>query len=678
MKIKMAKSVAISLLVCGGSTLLSADETTRLDDIQVVTTASGYEQNIIDAPASISVITSEELEKKSYTDITDVLKNVPGVFINGGGSNQSISIRGMQQDYTLFLIDGKPMQDNQAFNPNGSANGAPMNFLPPMEAIERIEIIRGPASSLYGSNAMGGVINIITKKHSDKVQANLNVEFVKADSSNKVNNDSYNTNLFVNVPVVKDLLSFQVRGGYLHQHESDYTLTSNPGQAGSDPDFKRTNTGLKAILTPDDKNTISAEYNYNVQERQAHFGKSMNNEALVRDYGYYKYKSYDYNLSHELKFDEFALNSYVKYEKSENPTRKNPRTGNIVEMDTISANTQGTYNFSNNTLTIGANYKKEKLEDGATNAGNIGGIRDDSIKTMERYQWALFAENTWQVIDDLALTLSGRYDKNEKFGSHFSPKAYAVYSLTDNLNLKAGVTTGYKTPNLRESADDFVPASGAQGPLIGYIANPNLKPEKSINYEAGFSYDNSDLGLAGSLMLFQTDFKDKVSSKLICTNNCNYNGGNYPGGLYEYYNVDKAEIKGIELTTDWYILDNLKYRHSYTYTDSERKSGTGKGQPLNNISKHMFNAGIDWDVTSKLMLWTQANYRSETTGSPERFAQKYQPYTFVDLGAVYNYDKKLKFTAGAYNIGNKELDTSGALPRVLDGRRYSVAMDLKF
>lgn len=92
----------------------------------------------------------------------------------------------------------------------------------------------------------------------------------------------------------------------------------------------------------------------------------------------------------------------------------------------------------------------------------------------------------------------------------------------------------------------------------------------------------------------------------------------------------------------------------------------------------MFNAGIDWDVTSKLMLWTQANYRSETTGSPERFAQKYQPYTFVDLGAVYNYDKKLKFTAGAYNIGNKELDTSGALPRVLDGRRYSVAMDLKF
>ena len=110
-KIKIAKSFATLLVIVGG-TLLSANETTTLDEVQVVTTAGGYEQNIADAAATISVITKEELENKSYSDVTDVLKNVPGVYVNGGGSNQSISIRGMGSSYTLYLIDGKPMNPN--------------------------------------------------------------------------------------------------------------------------------------------------------------------------------------------------------------------------------------------------------------------------------------------------------------------------------------------------------------------------------------------------------------------------------------------------------------------------------------------------------------------------------------------------------------------------------------
>ena len=92
--------------------MILANETTKLDDVQVVTSASGYEQNVADAPATISVITAEELEKKSYSDVTDALKNVPGVYVNGGGSNQTISIRGMGSSYTLYLIDGKPMNPN--------------------------------------------------------------------------------------------------------------------------------------------------------------------------------------------------------------------------------------------------------------------------------------------------------------------------------------------------------------------------------------------------------------------------------------------------------------------------------------------------------------------------------------------------------------------------------------
>ncbi len=115
----------------------------------IVVTATGYEQDVSKAPASMTVISREELDKREYNDITDVLRNTPGVVISGSGSAQTVSIRGMSSNYTLFLVDGK-RQYSKDVNPNGDDNGFEKNILPPIAAIERIEIIRGPASTLYG------------------------------------------------------------------------------------------------------------------------------------------------------------------------------------------------------------------------------------------------------------------------------------------------------------------------------------------------------------------------------------------------------------------------------------------------------------------------------------------------------------------------------------------------
>ena len=678
MKIKIAKTVASLLLA---NVVLLAEDSTQLEDVQVVTTAGGYAQNIADAAATISVITAEELEKKSYTDVTDALKNVPGVYVNGGGTNQTISIRGMGSSYTLYLIDGKPMNDGSLLTTNGGVQGASVNFLPPIEAIERIEIIRGPASSLYGSDAMGGVINIITKKHSEKATASIKTEYIKADSSNKVNEDTQNTTIFVNSPLIDKLLSLQITGGHQTTDESSFqTSTTESGE--SEPDFSRKNVGGKLIFTPDDNNTITGGYAYTIQERTHNPGISL---LPTSTRSYSKLEKANYNVNHEAKYDKLVLNSYIQYDKDKNTSSAGRVVNGItnpggIEFDTTTLNSQGTYFFDTNSLTLGANYKKENLEDGVTNQmANMAG----RVTKMDRYQWALFAEDTWSVTDDLALTLSGRYDNNEVFGSNFSPKAYAVYSLTENLNLKGGVISGYKAPSLRSSSPEYM--LNSMGGAI--IPNPDLEPEKSLTYEAGFAYDNPDIALEGSLMLFQTDFKDKItrSARMVGSQtsgsqfyidnpNLPYNSNGYTSN----YNVDKAEIQGIEITTDYYILENLKYRHSYTYTDSEEKSGANKGNPLNDISKHMFNAGLDWDATSKVLLWTQANYRGETGGTNTNPSDKNPSYTFVDLGTVYKYDKKLQFSAGAYNIANKEVTTEDGYDSILDGRRYSVAMNLKF
>src|SRR5690606_12674404 len=129
---------------------------------QLVVTAAGFEQNVKDALASITEITREELEKGAFNDLTDALKEVQGVTVTGAANENDILIRGLPGNYTLILVDGK-RQNTRNSRPNGSS-GLEQSFIPPISAIERIEIVRGPMSSLYGSDAMGGVINIITRK----------------------------------------------------------------------------------------------------------------------------------------------------------------------------------------------------------------------------------------------------------------------------------------------------------------------------------------------------------------------------------------------------------------------------------------------------------------------------------------------------------------------------------
>lgn len=683
----LAKSTLSLAILTAMTAVYAQDKTTAINNVNqmdtIVVTATGYEQQVAKAPASISVITREEIEKKSYKDVTDALENVPGVYIQGGGSNKSINIRGMGSDYTLLLIDGKPMQGKEADDIRGGNPGNAVNFLPPMEAIERIEVIRGPASALYGSDAMGGVVNIITKKHSDKVEASIRTEYIKAD--NNLNGDTTNTSVYVNAPLIDKTLSFQLNAGYLNQDEGNFKQLSKI--VNGDEAYKRETVGGKFTYTPNEDNTIRVGASHTVLEREASSGKSVPATTAA---SYKKVEKSNFNADHKFQKDNFVIDSYVNYDKDKNSTQSGG-TG-VIEFETLILNTQGTYFFNNNSLSIGANYKKEKLEDGASNALKDPISKTPNFAKMDRYQWSLFGEDTWNVSDALALTFSGRYDHNEQFGGNFSPKAYAVYTATDNLTVKGGIITGYKAPSLRYSSPDYSMASMGGGML----PNTDLGPEKSVTYEGGFAYNNNDLGLSSSLMIYRTNFEDKIQRlPRVCEANvpCVWQGNNYQAdanGWTTMVNLDKAVIRGLEFTTDYDILDNLKYRQSYTYTDSEiTKSSIERleGLALFQTSKHMFNAGLDWEVNDKLKLWTQVNYRSSILDSfssqqinskTDSLYTRVGGFTFVDVGAVYKYDSKLQFMGGIYNISNREVTGENDSGTLLDGRRFSLAMNLKF
>jgi len=335
------------------------------------------------------------------------------------------------------------------------------------------------------------------------------------------------------------------------------------------------------------------------------------------------------------------------------------------------------------TIIVGGQLIDGELEDGVF--GMEGG--GDGAGTVQDHEmWSLFAEDNWKLSDDLAILLSGRYDHSDDFGGKFSPKIYAVYDLTPTLALKGGFTTGYKTPSLRSAATDF--GSTSMGGVI--IGNPDLKPETTRNVELGLNYSDPAGGLSGSLTVYRSKFQDKLlRTGRICAQNviCEYGGVTYPAhqfGYTTYTNVDSAELKGVEWTTDWKINDVLTYRHSYTYAKSEQTSGQFIGRPLNDIPEHMLNLSLEWLASSRLTLWTQINYRGETSGRSVASSGSgtndltYPAYTFVDVGSVYDVSRDVTLRFGIYNLFNRTVTPEEGFAYVLDGRRFSAAVSMRF
>src|SRR5690606_7863465 len=193
----------------------AASDVNAVNDVEaVVVTASGFEQRVVEAPASVTVIPRQELEQMRATNLAEVLSTVEGVDIGGavgktGGLN--INIRGMGSDYTLILIDGRRQNTAGSVTPNGFGETS-TSFLPPVAAIERIEVVRGPVSTLYGSDAMGGVVNIITRKVGETWGGSVTLD-ATVQGDDEFGN-LYGGNFYANGPIVRDLLGLALRGSF--------------------------------------------------------------------------------------------------------------------------------------------------------------------------------------------------------------------------------------------------------------------------------------------------------------------------------------------------------------------------------------------------------------------------------------------------------------------------------
>jgi outer membrane receptor for ferrienterochelin and colicins len=710
----------LSIALLGAmTTTVFAETTSPNQDVEqlstIVVSAAGYEQKIKDAPASITVLTAEDFKTKRITSIADALVDVEGVDISpsaGKTGGLDISIRGLPSEYTLVLIDGKRQNSTGDIAPN-SFGETKNNFIPPISAIERIEIIRGPASTLYGSDAMGGVVNIITKKVSPEWTGSISLDGTLLPNSSDFGNQR-SVDVYATGPLIKDLVGLQIRAKHWERDKSNVVKDIDQsvlGSGNSPAEGKIDTLGAKLSLTPHENHDLFLDVEgYRQTYKNPSLAGTTFQLGTVGPAGGYddemEFNRDTYSLSHQWRNKFGTLDSSISHNKSETKGRLIParmqggdevtKTPRLLESeDTIFDTKYSINSIENHNLIVGGQWWDASISDG---------LRTAKPK-VSFTQIGLFAEDTWNILPNLALTLGLRYDEHDTFGDFFTPRAYAVWNINDILTLKGGYSEGYKAPRL-EQLTDGVYSVGRQG-AIPIFGNKDLKPETSDNYELGIYFTpNSDLNI--NLTGFISTVKDKIVSGAITDTSVNTGGeagqclknqacSDYmssigtswtwlqnDGNSRAFYvtrpdNVDEVEIYGTELGVSWKFASDWKLNFNYTWSDSEVTKGKDKGKKLQDTPEHMVNATLNWNVADNANIWVRGEYRSErsrykTTNLVGADAVvydalgDYKSYSQFHIGTNYSVNDNWDIGVALYNIFDKDFNKY----EIVDGSAYNL------
>ncbi len=674
---KLAYQLKIALLLSVSSSMVLFAADKKLDEESehkrdtevsatlgsVVVTAKGYAQDVKDAPASVTVIGNNEIAEKPFYDIGDALKNVEGVHVSKDGESggENIAIRGMPAEYTLLMIDGQRVSRTSSFSrPNGSSSTSG-SFIPPSAAIDRIEVVRGPMSTLYGSDALGGVVNIITKKVPEKWGGNISFS-LEEPLSNKFSGNN-NTAVYVGGPIKPGLLGVALTGNFQTQRDAkgtyatskreeisgDYTgKLANFSGLGEHKNFKY---GARLTFTPENQ-IYRLSYDRGVQRFENNKGQLM--PAGKKGFSdQLRYERNRLSLTQELQLGFATVETGILWDEMKTIGMLNWGRGGVVSPRNIKnrdliLDHKWMFGLDNHFITAGLQYKNQHVKD-----SQLGAPID-----FKQWQWALFAEDEWMITDKLTATIGARYDKNEGFGSHLSPRIYLTWNLDDHWQVKGGVSRAFKSP-APEKMKDGVIGLGRMGQMA-FIGNPDLDPETSTSAEIGVSYTNRD-NFSMNVTGFYSEFKDKIEPMWV--ENCRLSSASIcarpPAGwendpyFRQEHNVDDAKLYGLEVGVQYKPLENVDMSANYTYTHSRYDYEGNQKTPFGRTPQHMLNAKANWQLNGQWRFWTEAEYRAkEYRGTDMRTGGKlyYRSYALVNLGASFKPSREATINFGIDNI----------------------------
>lgn len=601
------------------------DTSTEIETM--VVTASTREDELKTAPASMSVISSEELNLRDADELTDALSSEPGITISSvGQTRRGISIRGMPVEHTLFLLDGQRISSSNGVIAHSDFE---LSWLP-NSAIERIEVVRGPMSALYGSDALGGVVNVITKVPTENFAGAVSASW-RAIQGEGSDGRRLKTDLYMGGPVWQDKLAFTFAGQLFDQNE----LPLQEDELQSELESHDAWSGRGAIIwTPTEGQRLDLAFSRSQDDRSR-------NVASRRGY-YWSGDDIDrrhYSLNYRGQWDwgDSRLNIYQSSVERINTRSANSTPTRTQEVrDRVMDGHIGIPVGDRHFVTLGGQVREETLYDEAA-AGS-----DDSISADHR---SLFIQDEFEILDNLQLVAGMRLDHHEEFGNETSPRLYAVYEATPNLVVKGGYGQGFRSPTLTELSPDF--AVLAAGGRFWVYGNPNLEPELSETYEIGFDYSRADWSVSANL--FHNDLENLVQTQ--CHSSCGIRGSE----IRYYENVDDARIQGLELSLMRKLTDSIRLNANYTYLDTENRE---TDEELEDRPQHSGNLMLSWQFKPNSTL----RWRSEFIG--EQYAgdgEDTPAYHLHHIDLKYAVTKKISMNAGIENLFDERLQEKSDL-----------------
>jgi len=555
---------------------------------------------------AITIIGSDQIKNRAVVSVSDLLRDVAGLAVSRSGvqgSQTQIRVRGGEANHLLVLIDGVEVN-----NPSQNDEFNWGNLV--ASDIERIEVIRGPQSSMLGSDAMAGVVNIITRSADQPLSTNI---FSEIGSFNTQNNG---------ISIGLKDGAFDMRLGI-----SDLqTDGDNISRSGSEKDgYENTNLNLKSGWR------VSNQLNLTLAARQSdginEFDADINFDSLIDDQDdLSKFLS----STKRLKADYSSLDGHWQHQLSiARSTNENAEfNGNIPGTATYSNKDQQRLVSSllwselNHRLSFLVEREEEKFQQrGVINDYGIFGIYDPNQK-RSRDTDSMALEYRADISDKLTVAASTRYDDNSEFNTGNTSRIEAIYQINDSLRMRSAYGTAIKNPTFTERF----------GFYTNFIGNPSLEPEQSSNWELGI--DQQFLGGHSSISftLFNSELENEID-------------GNFVDPVtFRYTSVNRAGLskrQGMELITLNQFNDAVSLNFSYTYTDAVESDGNDRYVDEVRRPRHTGSLNLSWQVKDTLHINTNAQYNGSQIDAVYPANVKLADYTLINLSANYKATQNL-------------------------------------
>lgn len=597
----------IVILYLSCITIVSATEENRKEPI--IITATRTAQTADETLASVTVISRKDIERRQARSVEDLLRGTQGISIansGGPGKNTSVFIRGTESDHVLVLIDGVRAG-------SATSGGAAYSNIP-IEQIERIEIVRGPKSSLYGSEAIGGVIHIMTRKGGNKKGFTPNFSIGGGSYG------TFNGSAGLSGRSRRGWFSMNISGKETDGFNS-CTGRPFPGGAGcftTEPDrdgYYNVAGSFRAGYQFE--NGLDVETNFMQSSGKSEFDGTFINKTELMQRVYGGRASYS-----PYSFWKITVNGGSSRENSKNFLGKMFQTKFNTRRDTITLQNDFTLGKSH-LLTVGGDYKNDNVNS------------NQNFTVTSRNNWGAFAQYQATVLQQ-NLLFSVRHDENEQFGGRVTGGAGWGYTLTEWLRFTANFGTAFKAPTFNEL---YFPG----------FSNPNLRPEESLSYEFGTSGKFKQTSWAFNI--YETRIDDLIA---------------FDVSIFAPNNVNKVRIRGFEgvVTTKikkWQINANL------TLLDPRNKSsGINRGNILPRRARQSFRFDVNRQFDKFMLCGLSFNkimIGSQLLVEGERYddfanARKLDSYIKLDIRGEYMLNENWRVQGRIENISDERYETA--------------------